>query len=416
MGFGFGFWIARIFQNNLLQSERAVLLERIRGLEVEKGRLESEWIASRELVLQLNKEVASHQSHQGHLVERLKGQQEFMTVFEEKTRNEFENLAQKILEVKSKTFTEQTEKNLETILKPLKERIGNFEKKVDESYAMEAKERFALKVEVGRLIQLNEKMTLETNHLTQALKGDNKFQGDWGEMVLEKILESSGLREGHEYTLQKEHLNDEGGKFRPDVIVHLPDAKHIIIDAKVSLKSYELYCRNADSKERELHLLAHLKSILNHVEELSEKHYPKLKGLNSPEFVFLFTPIEPAYLLLMQNDPEIASKAWRRGVAIVTASTLFTSLKTVASIWRLENQNKNALEIANEGARLYDKFVGFLEDFEKIGKTFETGQTQYTSALGKLKDGPGNVFRKMELLRELGAAPNKRIKQEFLDS
>lgn len=415
---------ARIFQKkadslgqsrlNQFAEEKAALSERLRGFEEDRGRLQAELVDSRQTVLDLTKKIASSQSSQEHLGERLKSQQDFMAVFEQKTRNEFENLAQKILEAKTKTFSEQTEKNLEVILKPLKERIGHFEKKVDESYATEAKERFALKFEVGRLIELNEKMTLEANHLTQALKGDNKFQGDWGEMVLEKILETSGLREGHEYTVQRQHLDSEGDRFRPDVIVHLPDSKHIIVDAKVSLKSYELYCRTHDPKERELHLLAHLKSVLKHVDELSEKHYPKLKGINSPEFVFLFTPIEPAYLLLMQNDSELASKAWRRGVAIVTASTLFTSLKTVASIWRLENQNKNALEIATEGGKLYDKFVGFLEDFEKIGKLFESGQSQYSNALGKLRDGPGNIFRKMELLRELGASPNKKIKSEFL--
>jgi DNA recombination protein RmuC len=202
---------------------------------------------------------------------------------------------------------------------------------------------------------------------------------------------------------------------RPDIIINLPDGKHVVVDSKVSLTAYELHRREEDETARAEALAAHLKSIERHVAELGEKHYAKLKGVNSPELVFLFVPIEPAYLLAMQADPELSTRAWKKGIALVTATTLLTSLKTVASIWRLENQNKNALEIANEGARLYDKFVGFLDDFEKIGKTFETGHSQYASAMGKLKDGPGNVFRKMERLRELGASPNKQIRPELLE-
>jgi len=223
------------------------------------------------------------------------------------------------------------------------------------------------------------------------------------------------LREGHEFSRQQSRENDEGDRMRPDVVVNLPEGKHVVVDSKVSLKSYEVHQRAEDGPAKAVALEAHLKSIYKHIDDLSDKHYAKLKGLHSPEFVLLFIPIEPAYLLAMRADPELSSRAWKKGIALVTATTLLTSLKTVASIWRLENQNKNALEIANEGAKLYDKFAGFMEDFEKIGKTFEAGQGQFANAMGKLKDGPGNVFRKMELLRELGAAPNKRLKAELLD-
>lgn len=330
-------------------------------------------------------------------------------------RAEFEMLASRVIERESKQFQETSEKKMELVLGPLKERLRDFERKVEETYQAEGRERHVLKAEVERLIQLNERMTQETKSLTQALKGDSKFQGDWGELVLENILSNSGLRDGVEYTKQDSYEGLEGDRYRPDVLVRLPDDKQIVIDSKVSLKAYELHCRAERAEERDLHLKAHLDSLAKHVDELAEKHYPKLKGLKTPEFVFLFTPIEPAYLLAMRHDPDLATRAWKKGVAIVTSTTLFTSLKTVASIWRLENQNRNAQEIAQEAAKLYDKFVGFHDDFEKIGKILETGANQYEEARRKLRDGPGNVFRKIEQLRELGAAPNKRLRPELLE-
>ncbi len=363
----------------------------------------------------LNAKVAILESEKKLLEQQLKTQRDYLEDVKKQTKAEFENLANEILKAKAKDFNEQTEKSLDAILKPLKEKIQTFEKKVDDSYATEAKERHALKSEIERLIGLNDRMTKETQSLTQALRGDSKVQGDWGELVLEKILEASGLTEGREFSQQKSHENEDGDRMRPDIVINLPEGKHVIVDSKVSLKAYDLHRTSDDEQPKKQALAAHIKSIEKHIDDLGEKHYAKLKGLNSPELVFLFVPIEPAYLLAMQTDTELSSRAWKKGIAIVTATTLLTSLKTVASIWRLENQNKNALEIANEGAKLYDKFVGFVEDFEKIGKTFDTGKTQYESAMGKLKEGPGNVFRKMELLRELGAAPNKRIKTELIE-
>jgi DNA recombination protein RmuC len=349
------------------------------------------------------------------LEQQLSSLRENLEELKKQTRSEFENLANKILEAKTKAFSETTEKSLFSLLDPLRERLNNFEKVVNEKYVDEAKERSSLKGEIERLISLNDKMATETNSLTQALRGDSKVQGDWGELVLERILESSGLREDHEYTLQKTHRDDDGDKFKPDVIVNLPENKHIIIDSKVSLTAYERYHSSTDSLAQDVQIKEHIRSMEKHISELSEKHYSKLKGVNSPEFVFMFVPIEPAYLLAMRNEPDLSAKAWRKGVAIVTATTLLTTLKTVASIWKLENQNKNALEIAQEGASLYDKFVGFLEDFEKIGKTFENGHKLYGEAMNKLKDGQGNVFRKLENLRELGAAPKKKIRQDLLE-
>lgn len=330
-------------------------------------------------------------------------------------RAEFENLAAKVIERETRSFQETSEKGLERLLVPLKERLKEFEKRVEETYQAEGRERHVLKVEVDRLIQLNERMASETRQLTDALKGDSQYQGNWGELVLETILEASGLREGSEYVVQQSLTGVDGGRFRPDVIVRLPDDKQIIIDSKVSLTAYEAHSRAADGPERDRWLKAHLESLMRHVDDLAAKHYPKLSGLRTPEFVFLFTPVEPAYLLALRTDPELATRAWQKGVAIVTATTLFTSLKTVAGLWRLEKQNRNAQEIALEAAKLYDKFVGFNDDFEKIGRTFETGLQQYDEARRKLRDGPGNVYRKIEQLRELGAAPNKRLRPELLE-
>ncbi len=349
------------------------------------------------------------------LAQQLQTLRDYVEEVKKQTKLEFENLANKVLDEKSKIFSEHTEKSLDVLLKPLRDKIQGFEKSVDEKYSNESKERHALKSEIERLITLNDKMAFETNSLTLALRGDSKIQGDWGELVLERILEASGLREGHEYSLQKSHNDDDGDRFRPDVIINLPENKHVVVDSKVSLKAYDLYRSSQDESIQRKVLSEHIKSIEKHIDDLGDKHYAKLKGVNSPELVFMFIPIEPAYMLAMQTDSDLSSRAWKKGVAIVTATTLLTSLKTVASIWRLEKQNRNALEIAQEGAKLYDKFVGFLDDFEKIGKTFETGSRQFSDAMGKLKDGPGNVFRKMELLRELGASPKNKIKPELLE-
>jgi DNA recombination protein RmuC len=329
----------------------------------------------------------------------------------EAARSEFSLMATRLVEEESRASGE----NLERLLGPFKERLKDFEKKVEDAYSSEGRERYVLKAEVERLIQLNEHMTRETTQLTQALKGDSKIQGDWGETILENILSASGLRKGIEYTTQDVFENDVGEKFRPDLLIRLPDDKQIIVDSKVSLKAYEAYTRCETAEDRARYLEAHLESVRAHVDGLAEKHYPRLKGLRCPEFVFLFAPIEPAYLLAMRHDPELATRAWKKGVAIVTSTTLFTSLKTVASIWRLEHQNRNAQEIAEEAAKLYDKFVNFHDDFEKVGRILEQGAAQYSEARRKLRDGPGNVFRKIELLRELGAAPNKRIRPELLE-
>ncbi len=402
-------------EQSRVREEAAGLRERLRAAEEERTRLLEERKQDQERVLELNRRITATESKYASAEERLRAQREYLEELKGQTRREFENLANSILDAKARKFTEQNETTLKNVLGPLDIRIKEFQERVDSVYNQEAKERFALKGEVQKLMELNLQMSQEASNLTRALKGDSKFQGDWGEMVLERILESSGLREGVEYQTQQQHTDDDGGRFKPDVIINLPENKHIIIDSKVSLKAYELYCSSEDSATKEQYLASHVKSVKDHVDELADKHYARLKNVNSPDFVFMFMPIEAAYVLAMQGDPELSMKAWRKNVAIVTATTLFTNLKTVASIWRLDNQNKNAQQIAHEAGRLYDKFVGFMESFEDVGKSIEKARTVHGEALNKLKLGPGNVFRKIEQLRELGATPTKRIKAEHLE-
>lgn len=373
------------------------------------------WIAVTRL-LKLNQQLAEAGAEIRVLESRLKDRVQQEELLKEAARHEFQTISQKILETESKSFQASSEQNLERLLTPLKERLKEFEKKVEDSYQAEGRERHVLQREVEKLIQLNERMTAETNSLTLALKGDAKVQGNWGELVLENILIDAGLREGIEFLKQESLENSDGERFRPDILIRLPDEKQIIVDAKVSLKAYEAHCRAETDAERAQTLKAHMQSLENHIEGLAAKHYPKLKGLRTPEFVFLFTPIESAYVLAMRHDPGLATRAWNKGIAIVTATTLFTSLRTVASIWRLENQNRNAQEIASEAAKLYDKFVGFNDDFEKVGKALESSRNQFDEARRKLSSGQGNIFRKIEVLRELGAAPSKRIRAELLES
>lgn len=391
-------------------------LERDRGLtsgeiahlkeQIVQLRADSENLKVLNQTLTVEKSLLAQQvAEQGRLIEQLP----------QKSRLEFENLANQILELKGKTFEENSLKNLENMFQPLRERITHFEKMVEDKYGAESRERYVLKSEIERLIALNENITRETSSLTRALKGDSKVQGDWGEVVLARILESSGLRAGEEYVEQESRESADGERFRPDIVINLPEGKHIVIDSKVSLRAYDRYFQAEAPEEKAAFLKSHLKDLENHVNDLAEKHYAKLKGLKAPEFVFMFVAVEPAYLAAMQEDSDFSLRAWKKGVAIVTSTTLFTSLKTVAHIWKLEKQNRNAQQIAEEGGRLYDKFVGFVEDFEKIGQTFESGQRQYQVAMGKLREGPGNVFRKVERLRELGAAPNKALRPELLE-
>ena len=323
---------------------------------------------------------------------------------------EFENLANKIIDTKSKSLSSFTTDSVQKVLVPFKEKIKDFEKLVNSKFTDESKERYVLKNEISTLINLNNKITQETNALTDALKSNSKFQGDWGEFILEKLLQNSGLTEGREYFYNKSLNSEDGSIFRPDIIINLPDNKHVIIDSKVSLTNFEKYNNASEKKEIEKYSTEHLKSIMKHIDDLSSKHYSNLKGLNSPDFVFMFIPIENAYRLFVEQNSNILQQALEKGISIVSPLVLLPSLKTVSFLWKLDSQNKNGLEIAKEGAKLYDKFVSFYSDFEKIGKSLESGSAQFYNALGKLKDGPGNIFKKIDNLKKLGVSPKKEIR------
>jgi DNA recombination protein RmuC len=329
--------------------------------------------------------------------------------------DQFKNLANEILEEKSKRFAEQNQQNLDTLLKPLQEKLTDFRKQVDETYQSEARERFALKQEVEKLAGLNLRMTDETRALTNALKGESKTQGDWGELVLETILENSGLRKGEEYLVQDTQTISDGSRLQPDVVIRLPESKHLVIDSKVSITAYTRYIQADDDSIKTAELNSHVLSIKQHIQGLSAKNYQDLYGVGSIDFVLMFIPIEPAFLAAMRHAPDIYQEALKKNIVIVCPSTLLATVRTVAHLWRQEHQNRNAQEIARQCASLYDKFVGFVEDLDKVGQRLEQAQISYTDAVGKLKTGRGNLIRTAENVKKLGVKPNKSLPSKLTD-
>jgi len=326
---------------------------------------------------------------------------------------EFENIANKLLKQNSSEFAEANQKKLDDILAPLKENIKNFEKKVDDKYEKELKERSGLMEQIKSLSELNQEMRKDAQSLTKALKGESKTQGNWGELILEKVLESSGLIKGEEYETQHSTTNDVGNRVQPDVIIKLPEDKHIVIDAKVSITAYTNYIETEDDNEKEVQLKAHLTSVKNHINSLSDKNYANAKGINSPDFVLMFMPSEPSFGFTLQADSSLYHYAWDKKIVIVSPTTLLATLKTIASVWKQERQTKNAIEIAEQSGRLYDKFVGFIEDLEKIDKGLTSSKTAYDNAINKLKTGSGNLISRVEKIRVLGAKTKKQLPTEF---
>jgi DNA recombination protein RmuC len=329
--------------------------------------------------------------------------------------DQFKNLANEILEEKSKRFAEQNQQNLDILLKPLQEKLTDFRKQVDETYQSEARERFALKQEVEKLAGLNLRMTDETRALTNALKGESKTQGDWGELVLETILENSGLRKGEEYLVQDTQTISDGSRLQPDVVIRLPESKHLVIDSKVSITAYTRYIQADDNSIKTAELNSHVLSIKQHIQGLSAKNYQDLYGVGSIDFVLMFIPIEPAFLAAMRHAPDIYQEALKKNIVIICPSTLLATVRTVAHLWRQEHQNRNAQEIARQCASLYDKFVGFVEDLDKVGQRLEQAQISYSDAVGKLKTGRGNLIRTAENVKKLGVKPNKSLPSKLTD-
>ena len=358
--------------------------------------------------IRLEAELDSERKQVQNRIESLNEAKEALT-------NQFKNLANEILEDKSRKFTEQNAQQLDILLKPLQTKLTEFKEQVSNSYDQESRERFALKNEIERLANLNLKMSDEARSLTNALKGDSKIQGNWGELVLESILESSGLRKGEEYLVQDSHTQADGERLQPDVIVKLPEGRHLVIDSKVSITAYARHTEAGDDAIAKQELLAHIQSIRQHIQGLSAKNYSGIADLSTVDFVLMFIPIEPAFLSALKASPNLYQEALAKNIVLVCPSTLMATLRTVAHLWRQDQQNKNAMEIARQCANLYDKFVGFVEDLEQIGKRLDQAQSSYHDAFNKLKSGKGNLIKAAERVKELGVKPNKVISNNLLN-
>lgn len=363
--------------------------------------------------------AAERRQSQERLNAERQASQEKLALLEEakvSLRQQFELLAQQILEEKSKRFSEQNQQTLGQLLEPLKTRISEFQARVDAVHGEDIKQRSELTEKVGSLMQLNQELSQRANELTNALTSQNKAQGNWGEMVLEQVLQSSGLSKGQQYEVQISHTREDGTRAQPDVIINLPDNKHLIIDAKMSLNAYMDYANASDDAARAAALKRHLDSIRTHIKGLSERNYQDIFPNSSPDFVLMFVPVEPAFLLATTSDAQLWQDAWARNILLVSPNTLLFVMRMVAHVWQQENQTRNAQEIANRGKDLYEKFVGFSENLAKVGERITQAQTAYDSAFKQLKSGSGNLIGQAEKLRKLGiTTPKKRLSQALLD-
>lgn len=332
----------------------------------------------------------------------------------EQLKQEFQNLANKIFDEKSKRFSENNKENIGHLLNPLKDQLGEFKRRVEDVYDKEAKDRRALHEQITHLKQLNQQMSEDAINLTNALKGESKAQGNWGEVVLERALEESGLRKGHEFELQVS-VAQEGKRYQPDAIIRLPDGKDIIVDAKVSLTAYEQYCSTDDEQARERFLREHILSVRGHVKGLSDKAYETLESIRTLDFVLLFIPVEGAFLLALEQEPSIFKEAFDKNIMLVSPATLMVTLRTIHNIWRYEHQNQNAREIAKRGGELHDKFVGFVESVDDIGRNLDKTQQAFDTAHKRLVSGRGNLVNQVAMLQKLGANSKKKLAQELLE-
>lgn len=405
---------AEAYRESLDQArdERAKLTERstcIPGLEEKLSKAERD---NRELNAELARVTACLDN------ERRKTDEKLALLMEARDAltNQFKALANDILEEKGKRFAEQSQDHLGRLLEPLKARIQEFQGKVEEVYFQDGKDRASLAEQVRQLMELNQALSQDAKNLTSALKGSSKTRGNWGELVLERVLESSGLRNGEEYVVQSSHAREDGSRAQPDVVIRLPEDRNLVVDAKVSLNAYEDFVVNEDEAGRQAALKRHLDSVRSHIKGLSEKNYQTLYGLRSLDFVLMFVPVEPAFMLAVTSDRDLFMDAWKKNVLLVSPSTLLFVVRTVAHLWRQESQSRNALEIARRGAELYDKFVGFVEDLEALGGRLKQAQKEYDTAYGKLTGGRGNLIRQAEMLKELGVKPSKALRSGLTEN
>ncbi|MBK7468851.1 MAG: DNA recombination protein RmuC [Saprospiraceae bacterium] len=363
-------------------------------------------------ILKLHRGLSSSTEAYKSLQHRLETQKSEIEDFRKQSNIEFQNIANKIIEEKSQKFTQSNKENIDALLKPLGENIDSFKKKVEETYDKESKQRFSLEEKVKDLIELNHKISNEANNLASALKGQSKKQGNWGEIILESILEKSGLVKNREYFLQETITNDEGKQLRPDVIIHLPEDRKIVIDSKVSLVDYDRYCSEDIKDIQEIHLKKHIASIYQHVDDLSRKKYDSVAS--SLDFTMMFIPIEPAYLIAIQDDAELWSYAYNKRVLLISPTNLIAALKLISDLWKRESQSRNAIEIAKQGEKLYEKIIGFLETMEEVGRHLNRSQDSYLKAVNQLKDGRGNIVVQAQKLKKLGLNSDKEVPSTLL--
>jgi DNA recombination protein RmuC len=395
-----------------LEADYRVGMSKLEMKDEELAAVKGNLDISRLEIVDLNRELAAASSDLKNLSDKLAGQQQEYENNRRHFINEFKALASEVLTKETETFTVQNLRNMETILKPLSEKIKDFEKKVEETYDRESKQRFSLGKEVQRLADLNLQISRDAQNLTTALKGENKTQGNWGELILESILEKSGLVKDREFVVQKSFQTETGKRLQPDVVLFLPGNKNIVIDSKVSLTSYEKYVAAVDESDKQTALKGHLFSVKKHIDELAGKNYQNIYSLNSPDFVILFLPVEPAYFTALQHDADLWHYAYNKGVLLVGPTNLIATVKMIVNLWQQEYQTRNVKLIAEESGKLYDKFAGFLKDLKEVGNKLSAANTAYGSAMNKLSEGKGNLISKAMKLKELGAKTKTDISSD----
>ena len=416
-----GIFFGKMLFSATAKSDKASLEEKINGLlqQIDQLKIQVlETVQEREsirtekesLAIQLSKKEGDFDN----LWERNKEQKQEVEQLQEKFTKEFENLANKILEEKTNKFTEQNKENLKNILSPLQDKIQLFEKKVEDTHKESIDYHAALRQQILGLREMNAQMSKETLNLTKALKGDSKMQGNWGELILERVLEKSGLEKGREYEVQQSFTTDEGSRVFPDVVINLPDGKKMVVDSKVTLTAYERYINEEEDDLKAQHLKEHVLALKRHVDQLSAKNYHDLYQMESPDFVLLFIPIESAFALALNEDTSLYNKAFEKNIVIVTPSTLLATLRTIDSMWANQKQQENAMEIARQAGGLYDKFQGFVDDLIKVGNKIKDSKTEYENAMNKLVDGSGNLVNRVENLKKMGAKAKKSLPENLL--
>lgn len=411
IGFIIGWFITKILHKVPI----AALQDRIANLEKDLAESQHQSHALQEKHLQVSKELATALAHNSYLEQKIAEQGQSVEQLQSQLTIHFKNLANELLEEKSKKFSSDSQRQMEQLLTPLSDKIKTFAQQVTQ-YNQESLERnVALRTELKQLHDLNLKITQEAEGLTKALKGDSKLQGGWGEFILENILAQSGLVKNREYVIQPSITTEDGQRLQPDVIINLPEGRNIVIDAKVSLMHYEQFFNNEHAPERAFHLKQHIHSIRRHIKTLSEKRYQSLYNLQGLDFVLMFIPIEPAFALAVQEEVILFNEAYERNIVIVSPSNLIATLRTIANLWRQAYQNQNALEIATQGGALYDKFVAFVEDIKSIGRQLDLTQKNYLEATKKLYDGKGSLVSRAQKMKLLGARTSKVLDQQLID-